>query len=449
MSIRFTTDSIRKRMKAMKNKLVASDSDENVSFRIDEWTETDGTNDSDVGNPEEKFTILNLRGGKRQRTSAQSPSPLGKATKTRGRPGLGNNLVVLSGNGPENNKPKGSGSNQGAINNQLPRGKITAKMLETVLESQTGEGSKRHSGTSTLASTPANALISMDPWRVFRRWPDSELKLQRNVIEKYEAGRRLWTQEQLHDIEEALDGGDRVQLKAYVGKSEDFEKQKGVVYKVEFHGYKELSMPPVNRPNGMPYCSMSLKAMPIDYSGSRNLSDEIEDFHKCVAIWLSNPIGQYFYSMFMRLPLPPFISRIVCFNLGSITAKPAEDYQHIRYAMYKHAAALTIVEALHKRFGHMIELYAQDTNYCQECGKVLFKKGFSVVGFHGAGGFAVINSSTLVFAPNADFCVKEIVADIVEPAAMFWNTVLTPDETEIATRSAQAVELNDELTSHY
>ncbi|KAI2635682.1 hypothetical protein GGS26DRAFT_550136 [Hypomontagnella submonticulosa] len=312
-------------------------------------------------------------------------------------------------------------------------------MLETVDDS----------GASTPASTSATPIISVDPGMVFRRWSDAELKLQRDVIEQYEAGRRLWTQEQLKRIEDGLNDDDNVQMEAYVGKSERFEQQKGVLYKVAFHGYKELSSPPVDRPNGMPYCSMSLKAMPFDYSKSRDLSYEIDAFHMCVAIWLANPIGQNFYSMFMRLPLPPFINRIVCFNLGSITAKPAEDYPHVRYAMYRHAAVLTIAEALHKRFGRTIELYAQDTNYGHDCGRVLFKKGFSVVGFHGAGGFANINSSTLVFAPNADFCVKEIVADTVEPAAMFWNTVLTPDETEVATRSAQAVELNDQLTSHY
>ncbi|KAI1385824.1 uncharacterized protein F4822DRAFT_445708 [Hypoxylon trugodes] len=299
------------------------------------------------------------------------------------------------------------------------------------------------------ASTATPASDAVGHKSIFRAWPDEELQLQRQVIEKYEAGEKLWTKEDLVAIERQITEENPVKIPAFVGDSEVYEKQKGVTYRVEFYGYQALAFPPPSRPNGMPYCTMSLRALPFDYSLSRVLALEMEIFHKCMAIWLVSPIGELLYSLFMKVPLPPHINKIVCFDLGSITAKPAEEYPAMRQAIYKHSAVLTIVECLHKRFGTMIQLFAQDTTYCDHCTKVLFQKGFSVIGLHGASGFTVIDENTLVFAPGPTFCVKEVIADIAKPAAMFWNTVLSPEETERETRSKRPLDLEDRLATYY
>ncbi|OTA99157.1 hypothetical protein M426DRAFT_94450 [Hypoxylon sp. CI-4A] len=200
----------------------------------------------------------------------------------------------------------------------------------------------------------------------------------------------------------------------------------------------------------MPYSTMTLSAVPIHYTPeTRSVDAEIDIFHQCLALWLSCPIGQELYAAFMRLPLPRYINKVVCIDLGSIASKPAEGSPLIRHAIYRHAAALMAAEILHQRFGTMIQLFAQDTSYCPQCARVLFRKGFSVVGLHGAGGFAEIDDRTLVFAPDPRCCVREIVADVAEPAAMFWNTVLSPDEAAKASMSPRALECNDHLVSYY
>lgn len=156
-----------------------------------------------------------------------------------------------------------------------------------------------------------------------------------------------------------------------------------------------------------------------------------------------------FTAMFMKLPLPPSIDKIVCIDLGSITGKNADTHGYVRRAIYKHAAAMSAVEAVHRRFGTRIRLLVQDTAYCSECAELLYAKGFGVVGEHGAQGLAEVDDRTLLFAPTPRFCLKEIIADVAEPAAMFWGTVRSPEETENWTRSIEPVELDDKLMSYY
>ncbi|KAI1770177.1 hypothetical protein F4818DRAFT_446472 [Hypoxylon cercidicola] len=325
---------------------------------------------------------------------------------------------------------------------------------------------RSHSFSDSSIDSSTGSIV--DANTVFRRWPDAELALQREVIEKYEAGKKLWTKESLVEMERRIADANPVRLDAYAGEGEDFEKQEGsgpppyhawlprkltptirLTYRAEFHGYQDLAFPPPSRPNGKPYCPVAVQTMPFDYSRTKDPKAELDTFHHYTAYWLGHPLGRMFMAAFMKVPLPPYIDKIVCFDLGSITRKEADYYGYVRRAIYKHAAAMSIVEAVHSRFGNRIRLVVQDTNYCSECAEVLFAKNFTVVGEHGAQGLAEVDDKTLVFAPNPRFCVKEVIADIAEPAAMFWGTVRSPEETEEWTRSVEPVDLDDRLSSYY
>lgn len=194
---------------------------------------------------------------------------------------------------------------------------------------------------------------------------------------------------------------------------------------------------------------MSLKTIPIDYSRVKEPGNGESTFDHYANLWLANPVGQQFMALFMRVPLPPYINKIVAVDLGPITVRSAKHNSDVRHAIYKHAAVMTMVEALHRRFKSKIQLIAQDVHYCDECTRVLFKKGFSVVGQHGALAFPEVDDKTLVFAPNAAFCVKEIVADLAEPAAMFWNTVLSPEESERVSMSERPLHFEGKISSFY
>lgn len=147
---------------------------------------------------------------------------------------------------------------------------------------------------------------------VFRKWPDSELVLQREVMEKYAAGRKLWTRESLIEIERRISDENPVRLEAYAGPDEVFEKQPGsdapppsitflsprtakadtltrrsrVTYMAEFHGYQDLAYPPPSRANGKPYCSVSIRAMPVDYSREKSLKNGLDTFHHYMGTYM-------------------------------------------------------------------------------------------------------------------------------------------------------------------
>ncbi|KAI2780094.1 hypothetical protein F4815DRAFT_159459 [Daldinia loculata] len=286
---------------------------------------------------------------------------------------------------------------------------------------------------------------------IFKKWPDEELKLQREVIEKYEAGVRLWTKEKLLGMENMITGlGSKVCTSLYAGSGDYIAyKEPGYPYKVDFHGYQAMAFPLVSRPEGMAYSSMTISKMPAYTYVPKDLDEQEEKFTQCQATWDENPVGQHFYSTFMRLPFPPYINKIVCIGLGNFIAPGSDDESPcmLSLSMLRHAAVVTAAEALFKRFGRRIQIFAQDVHYTPDCAAVLFRKGFSVVGRHGASGLAEIDDMTFVFAPPSDFCLKEIVADIAKPAAMFWGTVLTPAETDISTRVHQLVTFGEHITS--
>ncbi|KAI2471565.1 hypothetical protein F4781DRAFT_102219 [Annulohypoxylon bovei var. microspora] len=305
-------------------------------------------------------------------------------------------------------------------------------------------------------SGPGSSVCSIEhpaePETVFKAWPDEELELQCRVIEKYNNGDRLWTRTGLRALEDQIKRKNLiVKIPAYVGKGQEFEKNanlKKAKYKVQFNGYRTLAFPPASRPDGIPYSSVSVTTarfdrVEIDDGADLKLWYEIHEH------WIPNQLNQELYAMFMRLPLPPYINKIVCFDLGTVSMRHYEEGILTRMGAYRHLAALQLMECLRKRFGGMIRMVAQDTRYRKDCEKVLFQRGFEVVGSHGAAGLTEIDDRTLVFAPSPEFCLKEIVADIAQPAAMFCNPVLTPEETDAKTKSKWSVILDDNLTCHY
>ncbi|KAK6953501.1 hypothetical protein Daesc_005806 [Daldinia eschscholtzii] len=292
-----------------------------------------------------------------------------------------------------------------------------------------------------------------EPRSIYKRWPDEDLRLQREVIEKYESGVKLWTKQKLLAMEEMLAGAsDRVHTSVYAGQGTfQFEKERGCPYRIEFHGYQELGFPSALRSNGLPYSSMTVGIRRL-YDGrvAENLHTQNEMFARVEYAWNSNPIGVHFHTTFMRLPFPPYINKIVCIGLGNFVLRA--DFKrdpNMQLSLYRHLAVLAAVEVLYSRFGRQIQILAQDVNYSPDCAAFLFKKGFSIVGPYGAGGLAEIDDKTFVFSPNPDFCAKEVVADIARPAAMLWKQILTPEESERQTRFDKPTGFGDQIAAYW
>ncbi|KAI0888221.1 uncharacterized protein GGS22DRAFT_155359 [Annulohypoxylon maeteangense] len=123
----------------------------------------------------------------------------------------------------------------------------------------------------------------------------------------------------------------------------------------------------------------------------------------------------------------PWIDKIIAFGLGVVAARASRKSHQI-----EHAIALTIARTLEeKNASTRIGIYLQDPGYTSACKEALSLMGFQVIGGHGAHGFTMINEHTFVMSHNAPIPIREIVADIARPAAMYWKPELADEELDI------------------
>ncbi|KAJ3493865.1 hypothetical protein NLG97_g4462 [Lecanicillium saksenae] len=124
------------------------------------------------------------------------------------------------------------------------------------------------------------------------------------------------------------------------------------------------------------------------------------------------------------------VKKVLCFGLGDICRKPPEwmkrnaktdaeiseqEVSFVRGAMTQHAIALTIREICGDIADSHVELLAQDPDYTDETKSILTASGFSIMGEHGAGGFAEIDDTSLVVSIFIEAPLKQIIADIARP----------------------------------
>lgn len=129
------------------------------------------------------------------------------------------------------------------------------------------------------------------------------------------------------------------------------------------------------------------------------------------------------------------VTKIICFGLGDICRRPPEwmmrkptdldehntEGSFLQASMIQHLIALTMAETCFEGKFHETRLLAQDPDYTPEARRILDKNGFSIVGEHGAGGFAEIDDSTIVYSVFVEAPLKQIVADIARPI-LFLST---------------------------
>lgn len=122
------------------------------------------------------------------------------------------------------------------------------------------------------------------------------------------------------------------------------------------------------------------------------------------------------------------VTKIIGFGLGDMSREPPEWLQRqaksnnselarsfVRPSMVQHAIALTMAKLCGKGDESGTQLLAQDPDYSEQTKQVLTRNGFSIVGPHGAGGFAEIDDHTLVFSAFVEAPLKQIIADIARP----------------------------------
>lgn len=158
------------------------------------------------------------------------------------------------------------------------------------------------------------------------------------------------------------------------------------------------------------------------------MKDPISIFERNRHIWNGSESCKLLKSCLQQHLTTRQVTKVACFGLGDVCRKPPEwlrrqitsdedelDASIVSPNMLQHLIAVTIVEVCREHTRSSVELLAQDPDYTRETEDILKQNGFSIVGRHGAGGFAEIDDTTIVFSVFVEAPLKQIIADIARP----------------------------------
>jgi hypothetical protein len=115
-----------------------------------------------------------------------------------------------------------------------------------------------------------------------------------------------------------------------------------------------------------------------------------------------------------------FVSKIVCFALGSLSPRSGSDGSSSRTHAIQHAAVERSISYFKERAGHDICCYAQGPAYSDTDKEFLRTIGIDVI--EDPNGFLEVDENTFVVSISTDVPVNIIVPDLQPPVATLWNT---------------------------
>ncbi|EMT67895.1 hypothetical protein FOC4_g10000151 [Fusarium odoratissimum] len=254
----------------------------------------------------------------------------------------------------------------------------------------------------------------------------------------YDRGYKLWTKDDLRDIERQIEqsvnqmvfsvrsiNGTLIQI-----RNLNFEKD-NPIWK-PFVKYQEYWRLVKTQPDGPPetyLCSYLPEWSNSTVRAFRGIvKDPISIFERNRHIWNGSESCKLLKSCLQQHLTTRQVTKVACFGLGDVCRKPPEwlrrqitsdedelDASIVSPNMLQHLIAVTIVEVCREHTRSSVELLAQDPDYTRETEDILKQNGFSIVGRHGAGGFAEIDDTTIVFSVFVEAPLKQIIADIARP----------------------------------
>ncbi|EGX95479.1 hypothetical protein CCM_00133 [Cordyceps militaris CM01] len=256
--------------------------------------------------------------------------------------------------------------------------------------------------------------------------PSEDLATDRARVEKYidayEEGKLFFGRDTLASLDRQIDA-----LRA-AGAVGDYNGDGGVVTLKDIMTHMSTKYPEylleAETPLAIGY------QHPVEPSG-RPLCDLEAAFRAHQASWLASATCKSLTTTIaasvatLRAP----INKIVCFGLGrldewKLTNTPEELAKSVERAAWQHAAALTMAETLTRAQGgggDEVRCYTQDPVYADVEKQLLAALGFEIL--EDPKGFLAVDDRTLVFSVTPNVPVRQIVADMVWPAAMVWDVI--------------------------
>ncbi|KAM0664945.1 hypothetical protein ACQRIU_006098 [Beauveria bassiana] len=241
-------------------------------------------------------------------------------------------------------------------------------------------------------STPAAKLLHHDctVWRASSQTAST----------LYEKGTKLWTRQNLTDIEEQL--ADCKNRRVFTVRGIDGTTLEmanpmfgidSAIWKpyVRFQEYWSLVKETPEGPEQTYLCSYLPSWSNTTARSFRGvITDPDALFEKKRLAWNESRSCALLRMQLEQIPAMKRVEKIICFGLGDVCRRPAEW----------HAIALTLVQICSSSSGgargRKVQLLAQDPDYTDEAKEMLTKHGFTIVGDYGAGGFVEVDNDSVV-----------------------------------------------------
>ncbi|KAJ6016509.1 hypothetical protein N7540_011100 [Penicillium herquei] len=256
------------------------------------------------------------------------------------------------------------------------------------------------------------------------------------VADLYSAGTKLFTKEDLEDIEQQLRQSytmDRFSVRRIDGSiiqiSNPMFQVQNPIWKpyVKYQEYWQLVKAQPPGPAETYLCSYI-----VDWSNrtARNFRELLEQpmqvFDGKNLLWQNSDTCKHLKALVRDILGTKIVKKILCFGLGDFCRSAPEwlkkqhgswdeneEIKNLMGCMIQHSMALTIAQLY---CGNILPLFTQDPEYTEATEEILTKKQFKIIGSHGAGGFAEIDEESIVISPFVAAPVKQIIADLARPA---------------------------------
>ncbi|KAJ5161030.1 hypothetical protein N7492_006422 [Penicillium capsulatum] len=252
----------------------------------------------------------------------------------------------------------------------------------------------------------------------------------------YSSGTKLWTKEDLQDIEQQL-------RQAYTMEQFSVRRIDGSIVQitnpmfqvqnpiwkphVKYQEYWQLVKAQPHGPIETYLCSYIVDWTNLTARNFRELiAQPTQVFEEKDLLWQNSKSCKQLTTLVKELLGRNTVKKVLCFGLGDFCRSAPEwlkrqhnswdensEIKHVMGCMIQHSMALTIAQ--HCRGNETVPLLAQDPEYTDLAKELLTEKKFKIVGPYGAGRFAEIDEESIVISPFAAAPVKQIIADLARP----------------------------------
>ncbi|KAJ5117645.1 hypothetical protein N7448_011277 [Penicillium atrosanguineum] len=248
-----------------------------------------------------------------------------------------------------------------------------------------------------MPQTPGPLNYGCTDWRISSQ----------RAADLYNSGTRLWTKEDLEDIEQQLGQSSTMELflirridGSIIQISNPMFQVQNPIWKphVKFQEYWQLVKAQPTGPIETYLCSYLVDWSNLTARNFRELiAQPMQVFDEKDLLWQNSKTCKHLAALVQDLLGTKTVKKVLCFGLGDFCRFAPEwlkkqddswdetsEVKNVMGCLIQHSMALTIAQLCCGN--EPVSLLAQDPEYTKVAEEILTKKGFKIVGTHGAGG---------------------------------------------------------------